>query len=467
MSPALSGSTFIRPHINLGYDQEDSIGIKSFPELVEFAASNNPDHIFGVQTRSGDDLPCEITFSQLQAAVEYASWWLVNSGCTTGRTRRDQRPAPVGILLGSDIGIFIYMAALLRIGTPVLILSARLTPVAIAHLLKETTPSCVLISSHVAKSSKEAIALLQSDGSLPVPAFVQALAYDDLLTPNHNREDIRIPPTYTSWRRDDLDALIMHSSGTTGLPKPIYHGQSYLLMLATCHRLPEQQDPFRYAISTLPLFHGFGLLAPHLSLSIGMPFILPPASVIPTGKTTLRAIEMNYARYLFTVPSILEEMIGLPGGMGLEALKDLEIVATGGAPMKESFGAKVSAAGVKLLNHWGCTELGPIVPIERVGGGYDWHYVKPRTDTGITIIPLDDGSKSFRLVGYPPGWSKPFEVQDLLVANPHDNKQYRIMGRADDLLVLSTGEKVRPTNLEQILAEHPDVKDVLAFGAGQ
>lgn len=41
------------------------------------------------------------------------------------------------------------------------------------------------------------------------------------------------------------------------------------------------------------------------------------------------------------------------------------------------------------------------------------------------------------------------------------------MGRADDLIVLATGEKVRPTTLEQTLCEHPDVKDVLAFGNGQ
>ncbi|KAG6856431.1 putative NRPS-like protein biosynthetic cluster [Tephrocybe sp. NHM501043] len=496
MSPALAGSTFIRPHINLGYRQDHPEGVASVPELVEFAASYNPDHIFGVQNRTGENSPCDISFSQLRGAVEYASWWLISSGCTTGRTRRDQEIPPVGILLGSDIGIFIYMTALLRIGTPVrsrwrllhklfsvLLLSARLTPIAIAHLLKETSPSCVLIGSHVARSSKEALSILHSQGSSSVPAFVHALGYEDLLTPDHERQNIIIPPTYTDWRRDDLDALVMHSSGTTGLPKPIYHSQTYPLLFAACHRLPEQQNPFGYVVSTLPLYHvsaqfvvnasysspwqGFGLLAPSLSLSIGMPFILPPASAIPTGKTTLQLLESTGARYMFTVPSILEEMSRISGGLGLEALKDLEIVATGGAPMKESVGAELAAAGVKLLNHWGCTELGAIAPIERVVRGYDWHYVKPRTDTGITMIPLNDGTKSFRLVGYPPGWPHPFEVQDLLVTNPNDSEQYKIMGRADDLLVLSTGEKVRPTNLEHAVAEHPAVKDVLAFGAGQ
>ncbi|KAH0582229.1 hypothetical protein H2248_011874 [Termitomyces sp. 'cryptogamus'] len=145
----------------------------------------------------------------------------------------------------------------------------------------------------------------------------------------------------------------MHSSGTTGLPKPIYHRQAYPLLFATCHRLPEQQEPFRYVVSTLPLYHGIGFIFLHLSLSIVMPLILPPASVIPTGKMVLQAIEANGAQYLFTVPSILEEMIGLPGGLGLKTLKDLETVAIGGAPMKESFSVEVSLAGVELLNHWG------------------------------------------------------------------------------------------------------------------
>ena len=42
--------------------------------------------------------------------------------------------------------------------------------------------------------------------------------------------------------------------------------------------------------------------------------------------------------------------------------------------------------------------------------------------------------------------------------------QVRILGRSDDLIVLATGEKVRPTTLEKTTAEHPAVKDVLVFG---
>lgn len=121
MSPVFTGSTFIRPHINLGYEPgaDRPGGIESLPELIEVVSRNNPDHIFGVQNRAGDAPPYDMTFSQLESAVEQASAWLVHSGLTVARSRRAEKIPPVGIFLGSDITIFIYMAALLRIGTPV------------------------------------------------------------------------------------------------------------------------------------------------------------------------------------------------------------------------------------------------------------------------------------------------------------------------------------------------------------
>ncbi len=119
MSPGYIRSTFIRPHINIGYGNDHPDGVNSLPELIEFDSEHNPDHIFGLQSRAGDASPFEITFAKLQTAVEHASGWLVQSGATTGRTSRGTKVPPVAILLGSDIGIFIYMAALNRIGTPV------------------------------------------------------------------------------------------------------------------------------------------------------------------------------------------------------------------------------------------------------------------------------------------------------------------------------------------------------------
>ncbi|KAL0961267.1 hypothetical protein HGRIS_006230 [Hohenbuehelia grisea] len=470
--PVIAGSTFVRPHLNLGYGNDRPDGVNSLPELIEFNAKHNPDHIFGLQSRAGEGAtPVELTFSHLQTSVENASAWLVKSGATTGRTKRETQVPPVAILLGSDIGIYVYMAALLRIGTPVLCLSARLTPVAIAHLLKRTSPTCMLINGQVARAARETQAILEDDADVTtIPQFQDALSYEDLLNPEHpSLKGLDIPPRYAEFLYEDRDAVILHSSGTTGLPKPIFHAHAYMLVYAACHRLPEQSEPFRFNVSTLPLYHGFGLLAPSLSLSVGMPFVLPPASVIPTARTTIAAIQSTGAKSMLSVPSIVEDIMKFPGGVGLEVLKTLDFIAIGGAPMKENVGNELASKGVKLLNHWGATEIGAIAPVERIPSGYDWHYLRPRTDMGLEYFKVEDaaGQSTFRLTGHAPGWTEPYVVQDFLVQHPTDAKQFRILGRADDLMVLATGEKIRPANMERAVAEHPDVKDVLAFGDSQ
>lgn len=135
-------------------------------------------------------------------------------------------------------------------------MSARLTSVAIAQLLRQTSTTCVLINSQVSRASEEALKLLHADVDGPVPPnFLSALKFEDLLFPNVTLRQTKIPPRYTAWVREDLDAVIMHSSGTTGLPKPIYHSQTHPLIYAAAHRLPEQRDPFCFNVSTLPLYH--------------------------------------------------------------------------------------------------------------------------------------------------------------------------------------------------------------------
>lgn len=114
-----------------------------------------------------------------------------------------------------------------------------------------------MISAQVSRAAKATLSLLQSTPeSEPIPNFIDALSYEDLLRTDHpHLQDLAIPPVYTDFRHEDVDAIIMHSSGTTGLPKPIHHAQAYLLIYAACHRLPEQRDPFRFNVSTLPLYH--------------------------------------------------------------------------------------------------------------------------------------------------------------------------------------------------------------------
>lgn len=141
--------------------------------------------------------------------------------------------------------------------TQVLIVSARLTPVAILHLLKKTNPSALLVSGQVSHAVKETIEIYERDKpeGFVYPQLVDSIGYESFLKPKGALAAYPIPPKYPIFDPHDINAFIMHSSGTTGLPKPIAHNQTYPLIFAACHRFPEQKEPFRYQVSTLPLYH--------------------------------------------------------------------------------------------------------------------------------------------------------------------------------------------------------------------
>lgn len=56
---------------------------------------------------------------------------------------------------------------------------------------------------------------------------------------------------------DDLDrnVMILHSSGTTGFPKPLYSSHRFLLGFTAAHDFATAEESQGLMVSTLPLFH--------------------------------------------------------------------------------------------------------------------------------------------------------------------------------------------------------------------
>ncbi|EDQ98476.1 uncharacterized protein LACBIDRAFT_256821 [Laccaria bicolor S238N-H82] len=458
-------SPFICPCLNLASSNDDRPFISSLPQLITFAAQHNPHHTFALQLRTSDSPRCELSFVQVGEMVERASAWLISSVRTKSEIpglllRRIPNNLMMPILLASDVGLFVYLSALLRIGVPALLLSARLSPTSIAHLIKETSPTSILMSSQTLLVASKALSFLPPTSRFLPPRLVTPPPYSIFLLPGSLTPDSprppAVPPPFENHLPTDLDALTLHSSGTAGLPKAIYHSHAFLLRLfASAHRFEEKVGE-GYSIVTSPLYHRFRLLAPILSLSMNLPFVLPPSGIIPTALSTLHTINSTNARYLFTVPCIIEDILCLPDDVGLEAMKKLDIVVVGGAPLKDIVGRRMTEGGVRVLNHWGASETGPITPIENVKPGYhDWRYLSPRTDLGFNNENGEEQRRTYTLVFRPPGWKEHFVLGDLLWAAPgpeaaHDNQVHL--------------EKINPEFAERLIGEHPDVRGVLAFG---
>jgi len=202
-----------------------------------------------------------------------------------------------------------------------------------------------------------------------------------------------------------------------------------------------------------------------------MSLVLPPPSPIPTGSSVVDLLQRVNGKSLMTVPSILEDIANMEGTKDIVPLVDLNFLAFGGGLLKKSVGDKLLASGVKLLNHYGATEIGPIAPIFTPPNDYDYHYFRIRKDMDLEISELpasSDGRSRYRLTALPFGWTTKMVVQDELISDPlHPRSDFSAIGRNDDMIVLATGEKVIPHVLEPSLSESKDIKAAIAFGDGQ
>lgn len=238
-------------------------------------------------------------------------------------------------------------------------------------------------------------------------------------------------------------------------------------------------------------------------MSVGKPVCFPPSTLIPNGSLVIQLIKKFNAAYtrtskpvtngdanfkgasgmssgyrstsitsLMTVPTILEDITLMPdfdNNAAIELAK-LDFVAVGGGGIKISVGSKLHASGVTLLNHFGATELGALAPIFQPTPDYDWTYLRLRSDLALQLqtVEEDGNQRTCKLIGHPFAWKSKFELQDHLHANPlRPESEVKILGRNDDLIVLATGEKVRPFPVENALEQHPLVRRAVVFGNGQ
>jgi nucleoside-diphosphate-sugar epimerase len=300
--------------------------------------------------------------------------------------------------------------------------------------------------------------------------------YDD----QHVTGETRLPRVATEHHYvadTDRNVFIFHSSGTTGLPKAIPQAHRHLMSYAPLSSFESNEPEFlvdeqQMAFSTLPLYHCFGLMAPMLSLSIGKPFAIPPSGFIPTASSTVQFISMVNAKTLLIVPSILQDITELPNNQGIDSLRTLRYIACGGGALSPSVGEKLVAAGVKIINGFGGTEVGSLGILQPPGPDRDWKCFRLRQDLGCIVKPIETAQPGettrYRISVRPPGWTEDFEISDYFITSAKRSGQdFQPTSRADDVLVLKTGEKVQPHTLETMLSERADVRAALAFGDGQ
>lgn len=284
----------------------------------------------------------------------------------------------------------------------------------------------------------------------------------------------------------DEPASIVYTSGTTGPPKGAMnlHRNFVFASSAWAEWVELGADDVNLALA--PLFHVTGLIAAlGASLVAAAPLVLGYRF---DADSTLSLIERY--RPTFTVAAITaySALMQSPG-FGDVDFGCLRAAYTGGAPVAPATAASWRAAtGVRLHNAYGLTEttspltltpLGLDSPVDPASGSMSVGVpvfdstVEVITDDGIAAPPGTPGelvaSGPQVISGY---WQKPEESAHALpdgrlrtgdVGFMNEDGWVFLIDRSKDLIIAS-GYKVWPREVEEVLYTHPAVREAAVVG---
>ena len=282
-------------------------------------------------------------------------------------------------------------------------------------------------------------------------------------------------------------AFLTYTSGTTGRPKGAMNTHGNVVFNATFYQQWMQLDSNDVVIGVAPFFHITGLIA-HLGVAslAGMPIIMfyrfDPAE-------TLRLIEKWRGSFTVAAITVFIALLNHPD-IKTRDLSSLKKAFSGGAPVSPAIVEHFQElTGVYIHNIYGLTEttspshavpLGAHAPVDTDSGALSVGVPIPNTicrvldvATGQDLPPGEVGELITKgpevVAGY---WEKPEETANAIrdgylytgdVARMDEEGWFYLVDRKKDMIIAS-GFKVWPREVEDVLYQHPAVREAGVVG---
>lgn len=316
-----------------------------------------------------------------------------------------------------------------------------------------------------------------------VPAGAPVLELEDMAARAEGRTPLDPPPARAG---EDEPALILFTSGTTGLPKgAVLPHRSVIalqhMLLHVTRQLPQNltaEFPREVALQTGPLFHIGGVQALVRQLLLGGTLVFPRGRFDPAE--VLDLIEAERVDRWGGVPTMVNRVLNDPSIEGRD-LSSVRAISLGGAPVPPELVTRIKARfpnverGVSQV--YGLSEAGGTITaasgrdlVERPGtAGRPLPLVELRIDrpdekgTGEVVARAP-----IQMLGY---WGQPSDttidgdgwVHTGDLGHLDDDGYLFITGRMKDLIIRG-GENIAATHVENVLLRHPAVRDVAVCG---
>jgi long-chain acyl-CoA synthetase len=287
------------------------------------------------------------------------------------------------------------------------------------------------------------------------------------------------------WRPAEVDpdamAVLLYSGGTTGVAKGIM--LSHFACVANAHQIRAWGRLGRAdrLLAVLPLFHGYGMsVNMNAALLAGGEIVLVPRF---DPRDVLKTIQKRRPTFFTGVPTMFVAFSNLPDVERYD-LSSLRGIFVGAAPLtaaiKEEFERKT---GGRMIEGYGLTEAVTAIVANPYQGTHKLGSVGiPFPDVDTKIVSLDDGRdlpagelgqivlrSPTLMLGY---YNQPEATAEALrdgwlqtgdIGKMDQDGYFYITDRKKDLIIVG-GFNVFPREIEEVLYQHPKIKEGVAVG---
>ncbi|KAB8223675.1 hypothetical protein BDV33DRAFT_166905 [Aspergillus novoparasiticus] len=444
------------------------IGKRLMVQVIDDVAERDPERKVCAVPKGSEisDGFFDLTFRELAHAVNYMSWWIVEA---FGRSSTMETLTYLG---ANDIRYLVMVMACNKTGYKPLLSSTRNSDEAHLRLLEVTNCSKLAYSTERSQRAMEIKALRPDLTTVKIPASTEILG------------GTTIPYLFSKSFEEVKDdvAFIAHSSGTTGIPKPIQLTFGYFGALdagayvpippGRFSGVPDRLSKDDVILAAAPFFHlmGFSLLI--ISVFHGIRCVVAPDKPLSTEFLTAM-LNATKPTAILLPPCILEDMTLSQASM--EALWNLKYVFWGGSSLSPEVGRKIREH-TPLAGFMGMTEAGFILSLAPEDKE-DWEYFEWWPTNGIEMELVDDDLYEMVIHRHYNPFLQPifhtfpdldeYHTKDVYTRHPTKSNLWKLRGRLDDVVSLSNGEKFNPVTMEKIIEGHALVARAVVVGNGK
>lgn len=310
-----------------------------------------------------------------------------------------------------------------------------------------------------------------------------------IATPNvefflDNSEDVEVVPFSLNWEQaKDKPFCVLHTSGSTGIPKPVFvtygtfacnDAHQLIPSLGGNPTLIDYLKGKRYFLA-LPIFHA-ACLTFSLAFNVfsGVICVLPPPAPLTADLANQVFLHGNLDGALLA-PSLIVDCYN-NDEYCVNMTQRLKFLSYVGGALPEEVGNPLSTR-IKLMTLLGSCETA-LHPLEMDNDPADWQYLSFSPYLGHTFRLGEDGLYELVIVRqeqYAPFQGvfstfpdkQEFATSDLFEPHPIRPGKWVFRARADDIIAFTTAEKLNPITMESMISANPCVKSALIGGQGQ